>query len=57
MPEWWTYHLSDFLLFTPRTYSRLFDFGRRDRRRPQARPAFRAGAPPPRLDSRNAGVV
>ena len=25
MPEWWTYHLSDFLLFTARTYSRLFE--------------------------------
>ncbi len=25
MSEWWTYHLSDFLLFTPRTYYRLFE--------------------------------
>lgn len=24
MSEWWTYHLSDFLLFSPRTYYRLF---------------------------------
>jgi hypothetical protein len=23
--EWWTYHLSDFLLFSPRTYYRLFE--------------------------------
>jgi hypothetical protein len=23
MPEWWTYSLSDFLLFSPRTYDRL----------------------------------
>ena len=25
MSEWWTYHLSDFLLFSPRTYYRLFE--------------------------------
>jgi hypothetical protein len=25
MPEWWTYGLSDFLLFSPRTYYRLFE--------------------------------
>ena len=25
MSEWWTYHLSDFLLFSPRTYFRLFE--------------------------------
>jgi hypothetical protein len=25
MSEWWTYHLSDFLLFAPRTYYRLFE--------------------------------
>lgn len=25
MPEWWTYSLSDFLLFSPRTYYRLFE--------------------------------
>ena len=25
MSEWWTYHLQDFLLFTPRTYYRLFE--------------------------------
>jgi uncharacterized protein DUF6064 len=25
MSEWWTYHLSDFLLFTSRTYHRLFE--------------------------------
>jgi hypothetical protein len=25
MSEWWTYHLRDFLLFTPRTYYRLFE--------------------------------
>jgi hypothetical protein len=24
MPEWWTYSLTDFLLFSPRTYYRLF---------------------------------
>ena len=24
MSEWWTYRLSDFLLFSPRTYFRLF---------------------------------
>jgi Family of unknown function (DUF6064) len=25
MSEWWTYRLSDFLMFAPRTYSRLFE--------------------------------
>jgi hypothetical protein len=25
MPEWWTYRLSDFLMFTPATYYRLFE--------------------------------
>ena len=25
MTEWWTYRPSDFLLFSPRTYSRLFE--------------------------------
>lgn len=25
MPEWWTYSASDFLLFSPRTYYRLFE--------------------------------
>lgn len=25
MPEWWTYRLSDFLMFAPRTYYRLFE--------------------------------
>lgn len=25
MPEWWTYQLSDFLLFAPRAYWRLFE--------------------------------
>jgi hypothetical protein len=25
MSEWWTYRLSDFLMFSPRTYSRLFE--------------------------------
>ena len=25
MTEWWTYRLSDFLLFSPRTYHRLFE--------------------------------
>lgn len=25
MPEWWTYRLSDFLMFTPSTYYRLFE--------------------------------
>src|SRR6187399_1211337 len=25
MSEWWTYSLSDFLLFSPRTYYRLFE--------------------------------
>src|ERR1700730_1705790 len=25
MSEWWTYHLSDLLLFSPRTYYRLFE--------------------------------
>ena len=25
MAEWWTYSLSDFLLFAPRTYYRLFE--------------------------------
>ena len=25
MSEWWTYRLSDFLMFSPRTYHRLFE--------------------------------
>ena len=25
MAEWWTYSISDFLLFSPRTYYRLFE--------------------------------
>src|SRR5262245_36292039 len=25
MSEWWTYRLSDFLMFAPRTYNRLFE--------------------------------
>ncbi|HZN96949.1 MAG TPA: hypothetical protein VFB61_04395, partial [Gemmatimonadales bacterium] len=25
MPEWWTYRLSDFLLFSPRTYYRMIE--------------------------------
>ena len=25
MDEWWTYRLSDFLLFSPHTYYRLFE--------------------------------
>ena len=25
MSEWWTYRLSNFLLFSPRTYDRLFE--------------------------------
>lgn len=25
MPQWWTYTLADFLLFSPRTYRRLFE--------------------------------
>ena len=25
MPEWWTYSLTDFLLFSPDTYWRLFE--------------------------------
>lgn len=25
MPDWWTYRLSDFLLFSPRTYYRMFE--------------------------------
>jgi uncharacterized protein DUF6064 len=30
MSEWWTYTLSDFLLFTPTTYRRLFELYNRD---------------------------
>ncbi len=30
MSEWWTYTLSDFLLFSPRTYFRLFELYNRD---------------------------
>ncbi len=30
MSEWWTYELSDFLLFSPRTYYRLFELYNRD---------------------------
>ena len=29
MSEWWTYTLSDFLLFSPRTYYRLFELHHR----------------------------
>ncbi len=30
MPQWWTYRLSDFLMFEPRTYYRLFELYNRD---------------------------
>src|SRR5262245_6657832 len=30
MSEWWTYSLSSFLLFSPRTYYRLFELYNRD---------------------------
>ncbi len=30
MSEWWTYTLSDFLLFSARTYYRLFELYNRD---------------------------
>jgi hypothetical protein len=30
MPEWWTYRLSDFLMFEPETYYRLFELHNRD---------------------------
>jgi Family of unknown function (DUF6064) len=30
MSEWWTYELSDFLLFSPRTYYRLFELYNRE---------------------------
>jgi hypothetical protein len=30
MSEWWTYRLSDFLLFSPETYYRLFELYNRD---------------------------
>lgn len=30
MPEWWTYRLSDFLMFSPRTYWRLIELYNRD---------------------------
>ncbi|HSP16791.1 MAG TPA: DUF6064 family protein [Thermoanaerobaculia bacterium] len=30
MSDWWTYHLSDFLLFSARTYDRLFERYNRD---------------------------
>src|SRR5215472_278801 len=30
MSEWWTYRLSSFLLFSPRTYYRLFELYNRD---------------------------
>lgn len=30
MPEWWTYRLSDFLMFEPETYYRLFELYNRD---------------------------
>jgi Family of unknown function (DUF6064) len=30
MPEWWTYRLSDFLMFEARTYYRLFELYNRD---------------------------
>jgi hypothetical protein len=29
MSEWWTYTLSDFLLFSPRVYYRLFELHNR----------------------------
>ena len=40
MSEWWTYRLSSFLLFSPRTYYRLFELYNRD----LAGAARRAGA-------------
>ena len=30
MPEWWTYRLSDLLLFSPRTYYRMFELYNHD---------------------------
>jgi hypothetical protein len=30
MPEWWTYRLSDLLLFSPRTYNRMFELYHRE---------------------------
>ena len=30
MSEWWTYCLSDFLMFSPRTYHRLFELANAD---------------------------
>src|SRR5262245_4925888 len=30
MSEWWTYRLSDFLMFSPRTYHRLFELHNAD---------------------------
>ena len=30
MSEWWTYRPSDFLLFSPRTYHRLFELYNRE---------------------------
>lgn len=30
MSEWWTYRLSDFLMFSPRTYHRLFELANAD---------------------------
>jgi hypothetical protein len=30
MPEWWSYRLSDFLMFEPRTYYRLFELYNHD---------------------------
>jgi hypothetical protein len=30
MPDWWTYRLSDFLMFEPETYYRLFELHNRD---------------------------
>ena len=46
MSEWWTYRLSNFLLFSPRTYYRLFELYNSDPGRfPSLRQAARALTP------------
>ena len=51
MSEWWTYTLSDFLLFSPRTYYRLFELYN-----DEIWPAQIAGAGARRGDPRAAGA-
>ncbi|WP_119421488.1 DUF6064 family protein [Desertibaculum subflavum] len=56
MSEWWTYSLADFLMFSPRTYWRLFELYNRDIW-PAQLPALAAGAALPLLARRRGAAA